>query len=432
MKKYLDKNVYEAFCERIHYILDEFDRLYISLSGGKDSSVMLQLACKIASERGRVIDVMFVDYEAQYQYTIDHVYELKNTDGIGTFYHLALPFKANNASSVLDRFWYPWDPKEKGRWVRPLPQDAITRKNHPFGRLYNADLFLRGLFDMFAQWYKQFHNTNKVANLIGLRADESMNRFRAVAFGKNMYKGINYSTDNNNGIYSFYPLYDWRTEDIWHAVARFELQYNQVYEMLWKDGVSIHDQRIAQPFGLRQIKGLGQWAKIEPDTWAKMLNRVSGANFGNLYSKTKLLGHNGTCKPDHMTYEEYTVFLLESLGLYSKELMMHYYRKLWIYFKHYLDEERIKSLSEIPEEIDKETVIKEKGRPHGRWIQWKRIARCIERNDFALTGCSYGITIQDKKDMKRLKEKWGKLLGIESYGTKAMNELAKEISYEED
>ena len=142
-----------------------------------------------------------------------------------------------------------------------------------------------------------------------------MHRFRAVAFGKNKYKQINYSTQVGTGLYNFYPLYDWLTEDIWAAVSRFDLMYNQVYELLYKKGISIHKARIAQPFGLRQIQGLSQWASIEPETWQKVINRVSGANFGNLYSKTSLLGYNKTCKPSHMTYQRYTVFLLESLWI---------------------------------------------------------------------------------------------------------------------
>lgn len=431
-KVYREENVYEAFLERMNFIFDEFEHVYISLSGGKDSSVMLQLANKVAKERNRTIDVMFVDYEAQYQATIDHIYELKQLSNIGEFYHLALHFKANNASSVFNRFWYPWDPKEKSRWVRDLPEDAITTKNHPFGKRYNSDLFLRGLFQMFSDWYKEKHKTNKVANLIGLRADESMNRFRAMAFGKNLYKGKNYSTDQGKGIFSFYPIYDFRTEDVWCAVSRFNFSYNQVYEMLYKNGIGIHEQRIAQPYGLRQMDSLNQWAILEPDTWEKIVNRVSGANFGALYAKTSLLGRNGTSKPDHMTFEEYTVFLLESLGLYSEDLMMHYYRKLRIYFDHYIEEERIKSIKEIPQEISKDEVIEKHKRENGRWIQWKRIARCIEKNDFALSGCNYGITKADKEDMQKLKNKWGKLLGLEHYKTKQMDELAKEIGYEKN
>lgn len=430
MKKYNDKiNVYQAFCSRIEYIFSEFEHVYISVSGGKDSSVTIQLANKVARQLNRKFDVMFVDYEAQYQATIDHIYELKTLSQIDNFYHIALPFKANNASSVFQKFWYPWNEKFKSIWVRDLPHDAITVKNNPFGDLYNDELFLRGMFKMFSEWYKIKNNTKKVANIQGLRADESMNRFRAVAFGKNMYKGVNYSTDNFDGVYSFYPLYDWSTEDVWAAVSKFGLTYNQVYEILWKRGMSIHEQRIAQPFGYRQMGSLNQWAYIEPATWAKIVNRVSGANFGNMYAKTKLLGHNGTSKPDHLSWEEYLIFLLESTGLYSEDLMLHYYRKIRIYFDHYIEQNRIKSISEIPEEIDKITVINEKGRENGRWIQWKRIAKCIEKNDFALTGCNYGITKKDKETMQNLKDKWGALLGLEEYNTKEMDKLSKEIGY---
>lgn len=430
MKQYLDVNVYEAFNQRMEYIFAEFEHVYISLSGGKDSSVTIQLANEVAKKLNRTYDVMFIDYEAQYQYTIDHIYELKTLSNINQFYHIALPFKASNSCSVFSRFWYPWNEKFKSIWVRDLPKDAITKNNHPFGELYNEDLFLRGLFKMFSNWYMKHHNTNKVANVQGIRTDESMNRFRAVAFGVNMYKNVNYSTDNEDGTYSFYPIYDWRTEDIWAAVSKFELKFNYVYEMLYKMGVPIHDQRIAQPYGFRQMGGLEQWSLVEPESWAKVVNRVSGANFGNMYAKTSLLGHNGTSKPEHLNWEEYLIFLLESLGLYSSDLMLHYYKKIRIYLDHYIEEGRIKTIDEIPEEIDKETVIREKGRENGRWIQWRRIAKCIEKNDFTLTGCNYGTTIQDKKDLQKLKDKWNDLLGLEHYKTKEMQKLKNEIGYE--
>ena len=429
MKKYLDKNVFESFKERAEFIFNEFEHIYVSLSGGKDSSVTIQLFNQVAKEKGRTFDVLFVDYEAQYQYTIDHIYELKELSNIGTFYHIALPFKASNSCSVFNKFWYPWNEKYKDIWTRELPKDAITINNHPFGDLYNEELFLRGLFKMFSTWYCQHYKTNKVANIQGIRTDESFNRFRAVAFGVNMYKNVNYSTDNNDGTFSFYPIYDWKTTDIWGAVSKFDLKYNQVYEMLFKMGVPIDDQRIAQPYGFRQMGGLEQWSIVEPESWAKVVNRVSGANFGNMYAKTTLLGHNGTSKPDHLSWEEYLVFLLESLGLYSRDLMIHYYNKIKIYLDHYIEEGRIKSIDEIPEEIDKATVIKEKGRENGRWIQWKRIAKCIEKNDFALTGCNYGITKQDKEDMQALKDKWNTLLGLELYQTKEMKKLAEDIGY---
>ena len=47
-KIYLEKNVLEATYERLEFIFNEFDNVYFSFSGGKDSSVMTQLATKVA------------------------------------------------------------------------------------------------------------------------------------------------------------------------------------------------------------------------------------------------------------------------------------------------------------------------------------------------------------------------------------------------
>lgn len=429
MKKYLEKNVYDAFLERINYVFDHFELVYFSVSGGKDSSVMVQIANRIAADRNRTYDVFYVDYEAQYQATIDHVYELKELSQIRDFYHLALPFNSHNASSIFQPHWQPWNPDEQDKWVRSMPSDSINLGNHPFGELFVRGEEVESFMLKFPKWLMRKHNQKEVACMVGIRTDESMNRFRSIAFGKNLFKDNNWSTNIGKGLYNFYPLYDWRTEDIWTAVARFDLTYNEAYEMMFKNGMSIHDQRICQPYGADQRVSLNQWAVLEPDTWHKVVNRVSGANFGNIYCKTSLLGHNGTDKPDHLNWEQYAVFLLESLGMYSKDLMQHYVRKIKIFMEFFEQEEGVK-LQDIPDEL-RTNDIKKRLAPTGKWIHWKRIAKCIEKNDFACRSLSYGITKADQEDMIKLKKKWGKLLGIQQ-NTKEMRELSKEIGYEEN
>jgi len=194
------------------------------------------------------------------------------------------------------------------------------------------------------------------------------------------------------------------------------------------NGLSIHEQRISQPFGNDQKGGLKLWASIEPDTWYKIVNRLSGVNMSALYAKTDLLGHNGSCKPKHLSWQEYSVFLLESLGLYDKDLMMHYVRKIRIFFDFYKDK-GVNDISEIKDEMSK-SEMQEKAQ-NGKWIHWKRVAICIEKNDFACRTLTYGITKADKEDMIKLKEKWGKLLGIQE-NTKEMRNLKKEIENEEN
>ena len=43
VREYLGQSVYEAFQERMRFIFEEFDNIYVSFSGGKDSGLLLNL-----------------------------------------------------------------------------------------------------------------------------------------------------------------------------------------------------------------------------------------------------------------------------------------------------------------------------------------------------------------------------------------------------
>ena len=75
-KIFTDKDVLTASFERFDYIFKNFDNYYFSISGGKDSGVMLQLAAIKARELNVKFSILYVDFEAQYKDTIDYVYEL--------------------------------------------------------------------------------------------------------------------------------------------------------------------------------------------------------------------------------------------------------------------------------------------------------------------------------------------------------------------
>ena len=131
-KIYLGNNVLDATFERLEYIFDHFENIYFSVSGGKDSSVMVQLANIVAKKKNRKFDVLYIDFEAQYRLTIEHVYELKKLSQIRNFYHVALPMALRNAVSILQPKWICWEEESKDLWVRDLPKDSINIKNCPF------------------------------------------------------------------------------------------------------------------------------------------------------------------------------------------------------------------------------------------------------------------------------------------------------------
>ncbi|MFW5830752.1 MAG: DUF3440 domain-containing protein [Prolixibacteraceae bacterium] len=409
MKIYTDKNVYDAAIERIEYIFNEFDHVYFSVSGGKDSSFMLQLANKIALKTGRKFDVFFIDQEAIYEYTSRLIEELKLLPSIDEFYHICLPFYEDNAVSVFQTQWMMWDEQQRDKWVREKTEKPYN--NIKFWGKYwddNPDIFM----EKFSRWYKE-QKGGKVAAGVGIRTDESYHRFRAVAFGKNIYKNKMWTTQISRDVYNFYPIYDFSTEDVWAGTFKNNFKFNEFYELAYKSGLSIHEARICQPYGHQQKQGLNQYARFEPETWQKVVNRVSGANFGNVYCKSSLLGHNGSCKPDHMNWEEYAVFLLESLGLYCPELMLHYHRKIKILMEYYKDTEN----KEVIEWIDTAKPKEVKKDPQ-KWYNWRRIALAIEKNDFELRSCQYGLTRVDESELIDISQKYGKLLGIENKKTK--------------
>lgn len=407
-KKYLEKNVLDATLERLDIIFTEFDNIYFSVSGGKDSSVMVQLANQVAKKHQKKFDVLYIDLEAQYHYTIEHIEVLKQLSQIRDFYHIALPMALRNAVSVLQPKWICWEEESKHLWVRPMPKDAINMENCPFPWFTKGEEF-EDFIVQFAHWYQKKYQT-KVACGIGIRTDESLNRFRTIAFQdkKITYKGYHWTTklkvnEKHINVYNFYPIYDWKTEDIWGAVSKLNLEFNYIYELMYKNGVSIYEQRLCQPYGDDQRNGLNQFKALEYETWGKVLNRVNGVNFGNIYCKTTALGNIKSCKPEFMSWQEYAVFLLESIGIYNKDLMMHYYRKIKKFMIWYKNKFGVE-IRDIPEKAECKLENQKKA------ISWRRIARAIEKNDFYLRRLSFAQTKTDDAELQRLIHKWDNLL----------------------
>ena len=242
---------------------------------------MVQLANIVAKKMNKKFDVLYIDLEAQYAYTIAHVEELKELSQIRDFYHITLPLALRNAVSVLQPKWICWEEESRHLWVRNMPKNTINIDNCPFPWFKKGEEFEEFIIQ-FANWYKEKYN-GKVACGVGIRTDESLNRFRTIAMQNKKVKFENYNWTtklkvNNEkfiDVYNFYPIYDWTAEDIWGAVSNLDLKFNQIYELMYKNGLSIYEQRLCQPYGDDQRNGLDQFKALEYETWGKVLNRVN-------------------------------------------------------------------------------------------------------------------------------------------------------------
>lgn len=180
-RKYEAINVYEAFQKRLDLIFQEFDNIYVSFSGGKDSGLLLHMLIKYKREKNisKTIGVFHQDFEAQYEVTTEFV-EAVFEQYISEIepYWVCLPMAVRTALSNYQMHWYPWDDKQKDLWIRELPNKSyvIHLDNNPIDT-YRYRMLQEDLAKQFGRWYKKAHGGKKTVCLLGIRADESLQRY---------------------------------------------------------------------------------------------------------------------------------------------------------------------------------------------------------------------------------------------------------------
>ena len=408
IKNPIGVTVEQAARERIAWTFDNFECVYLSFSAGKDSTVMLHLVADEAIKRGRKFGLLIVDLEAQYKLTMEHAQQCVDMyrDNI-ELYWCCLPIHLRNAVSVYEPFWKCWDKGNEEGWVRTPPDCAITDEARlPF--FYDGMEF-EEFVPLFAEWYAQ---GEKCACFVGIRCDESLNRFRTIATSnKEMFDGKRWTTKVVGEVYNVYPIYDWKSSDLWvyHAKNR-DRPYNKLYDMMHRAGVPTGNMRICQPYGDDQRKGLWLFHLIEPETWSKVVARVNGANGGALYCQEwgNINGYRGVTKPRGHTWKSFAYLLANSMPPKTKE---HYKNKILLFEKWWTERGYQNG---IPDEADYEMEQARKA------PSWRRVCKSLLRNDYWCKGLGFS---QHKSAgynkylqlMKRRKDEWGvqqELLGF--------------------
>ena len=413
------KNVYETTMERIKYIFNEFDHIYISFSGGKDSGVMLNLCLQYLKQNNinRKITLMHLDYEAQYEMTTDYVQlmEDKYRDYL-KIYHVCVPFKVKTCTSMYQDYWRPWEEKLKDIWVRKLPQIAMTKNDFDF---YKDDMWDYEFQEKLSSWIHKREKAKKTAVLVGIRTQERLHRWRAIHKEReSYYKGKKYSKRIDSNVYNFYPIYDWKTEDIWIANGKFGFEYNKLYDLYYQAGLPIDMMRVASPFLSEGQETLKLYKIIEPHTWGKLVSRVNGVNFTGIYGGTSAIGWKSITKPKHFTWKQYMEFLLDTLPTDTKE---KYLEKLETSINFWKTKGGVLS-DEIISELDSLSIKYELGTHNYKSDKkavkldylddldikdfksiptYKRMCICILKNDHM---CKYMGFSQTKQEMNKRKE----------------------------
>lgn len=372
---------------------DMFEKLYISFSGGKDSSVMFHLVMMEAIKRQRKVGVLIIDLEAQYQDTIDHIKEMIDMYKNHIDLHwICAELLLRNSVSNFEPKWCCWDAEKESIWVREKPALSADMNQYDF---YVPKMEFEEFMVLFGKWYCQGYPTGA---FIGIRSDESLHRYRAIVSTKSGLKknGKSWTTKVTGELYNLYPLYDWKTEDIWVFHGKYkDLPSNPIYSKMSLAGVPLSNQRLCQPYGDDQKKGLWLYHLLEPDTWSRLLSRVSGVNSGALYinESGNITGSRYVTKPNDMTWQQYTNFLLSTMPKKTRE---NYTER----FKKFIAGWKKRGYEKIPDEAPHQLEVK-------CWApSWKRMARSILRNDYYCKGLGQTQPISEAyQKFKQIKHK---------------------------
>jgi predicted phosphoadenosine phosphosulfate sulfurtransferase len=239
--------------------------------------------------------------------------------------------------------------------------------------------------------------------MVGIRADESLNRFRTIATDRKIkHNGNQWTTKVTENTYNIYPIYDWKTADIWkYHYDNQHAPYNELYEVMYKAGVPLGNMRICQPYGDDQRRGLWLFHLIEPQTWARVVSRVNGANGGALYVQEwgNVTGYNKITKPVGHTWKSFATLLVASM---PESVQEHYENKIilfqrWWKNKGYPDG--------LPDEVDYRLEQARKA------PSWRRVCKSLLRNDYWCKGLGFSQQssagyVKYLELMKKRKEKW--------------------------
>lgn len=441
IREYMEQNVYDAFQTRMRLIFEEFENIYVSFSGGKDSGLLLNLVLDFQKKYypERKIGVFHQDFEAQYTVTTEYVERtFERIKNEVEPYWVCLPMATRTALSSYEMYWYPWDDTREKAWVRKMPQkEYVINMQHNPMTTYRYRMHQEDLAKQFGRWYRMSHGDKKTVCLLGLRADESLQRYSGFLNRKYGYQGECWISRQFKDVWCASPIYDWTSDDVWHANYLFAYDYNHLYDLYYMAGLKVSQMRVASPFNDYSKDALNLYRVIDPEIWVKLVGRVQGANFAGIYGKTKAMGYRNVTLPEGHTWKSYTMFLLDTL---PARLRNNYVKKFntSIEFWHKtgggLDEDAIRELEEHGYKIRRNGVSNYTLNKKSRIVflgkipddtddikstkdipSWKRMCYCILKNDHICRFMGFGMTREQKKRIDTIRDKYKSIEEIE-YG----------------
>ncbi len=253
--------------------------VYMSFSGGKDSLCVAQIVYSLIQSKeinAAQLTVIFIDEEAIFPCIEETVKAWRKkflmTGASFNWYCLEVRHFSCFNQLTADESFICWDRTKQSVWVRQPPSYAI--RSHPLlkPREDNYQAFLP-------------RATKDGIMLSGVRAAESVQRLQYMAALNMGAKGIT----NNRQIY---PIYDWKTSDVWLFLKEQHVEIPSVYLYMWQAGISKGQLRVSQFFSSDTAACLVRMNEYYPDLMERVIRREPNAYLAALYWDSEMFGRS--------------------------------------------------------------------------------------------------------------------------------------------
>jgi len=293
---YSEKNVYEAAKERINRIFDKHTDvpIIVSFSGGKDSTVVLNLTHEVMRERGiQKIPVFWLDQEIESPFVVDYMRRVRDLPWVDLYWVQSEYPKYNAHIGKWESAW----PKG-GQWLRD------KEPNNPYVDFDTSD------YKNYSSEYNFFLNKifGEYVTIGGLHIDESPTRRMSLL--KKAETMCPFTQDKiGGGVY--YPLFDWRVYDIWYYIFSNKLDYCKQYNYMFSS-TNLIQCRVGSFWNEQSHKGLNKMKSICPMWYDKVCKRVKGVNT-TYHSYEFLTEFVNNLPPYFSSWKEYVFYLIDNI-----------------------------------------------------------------------------------------------------------------------
>jgi predicted phosphoadenosine phosphosulfate sulfurtransferase len=287
VKTWLGTSSFEMAIERMIDIYSAGNRVVVSFSGGKDSTVAMEVCLLAAIETDRTpVEVVMRDEEIMFPGTFEYCERVAQRDEID--FHWV--YACQPVINVFDRarpYWWVFDPLlEPSEWVREPPPFAYQIEDQFIQAITSSKLFPPPA-------------GGELFCVTGLRTDESPNRIRGVhSAGGHLTKLTRWGFRRCN------PIYDMSDGGVWKAIGDNGWDWNRAYDVMTRFGVARRLQRIAPPTQrAAQLEVLTIAAKSYPRWFDRVTERLPGIRAAVQFGRVVLEPRRNIGEPWSATFQ---------------------------------------------------------------------------------------------------------------------------------